>query len=512
MSNAATSTVSVTPVNDAPVNTVPGAQTVAENGSLVFDVAHAGPISISDVDANGGKETVVLTAGDGALTLSQTTNLHFIVGTNGSGSMIIEGALNDLDAALNGLTYTPNHNFTGSDSISITTLDEGNTGTGGQQADSKTIAITVTPTGTAPVVTEGLAHDTGTLSNDGITSDPTVTGTGDANAVVHFIIDNVAVANTVTADGSGSWTFTPVLTDGNHTVVAFETNGAGTGVASTSFTLDTTNPAAPTVALTTDSGSSNSDHITNVGTLNVTGVEPGALVEYSTNGGSTWTSSFTAVEGLDNVQVRETDVAGNHSTATSFSFTLDTTNPAAPTVALTTDSGSSNSDHITNVGTLNVTGVEPGALVEYSTNGGSTWTSSFTAVEGLDNVQVRETDVAGNHSTATSFSFTLDTSADKSTPATLVTNGTIDDVINNTEKTAVAYTVAGLDTDATAVITFASTGGGTKTANVSANGTFSVDLTSSRRWHHHRVDVDHRYGRQHQDGDRYVGERYDSEA
>ena len=125
-----------------------------------------------------------------------------------------------------------------------------------------------------------------------------------------------------------------------------------------------------------------------------------------------------------------------------------------------------------------MTGVEAGALVEYSTNGGSTWSSSFTAVEGLDNVQVRETDVAGNHSTATSFLFTLDTSADKNTPATLVTNGTIDDVINNTEKTAVAYTVAGLDADATAVITFASTGGGTKTANVSANGTFSVDLTT----------------------------------
>ena len=178
-----TSTVSVTPVNDAPVNTVPGAQTVAENGSLVFDAAHAGPISISDVDANGGKETVVLTAGDGTLTLSQTSNLHFIVGTNGSGSMIIEGTLNDLDAALNGLTYTPNHNFTGSDSISITTLDEGNTGSGGQQADSKSIAITVTATGTAPVVTESLAHDTGTLSNDSVTSDPTVTGTGDAIAV-----------------------------------------------------------------------------------------------------------------------------------------------------------------------------------------------------------------------------------------------------------------------------------------------------------------------------------------
>ena len=280
----------------------------------------------------------------------------------------------------------------------------------------------------------------------------------------HFIIDNVAVANTVTADGSGSWTFTPVLTDGNHTVVAFETNGVGTGVASTSFTLDTTAPAAPTVALTTDSGSSNSDHITNVGTLNVTGVEAGALVEYSTNGGSTWSSSFTAVEGLDNVQVRETDVAGNHSTATSFSFTLDTTAPAAPTVALTTDSGSSNSDHITNVGTLNVTGVEAGALVEYSTNGGSTWSSSFTAVEGLDNVQVRETDVAGNHSTATSFSFTLDTTA----PAAPTVALTTDSGSSNSDHITNVGTLNVTGVEAGALVEYSTNGGSTWSSSFTA--------------------------------------------
>jgi len=56
----------------------------------------------------------------------------------------------------------------------------------------------------------------------------------------------------------------------------------------------------------------------------------GFNIMHTTNGGSTWTSSFTAVEGLNTVQVRQTDVAGNVSTATSFSFTLDTLAPAAP--------------------------------------------------------------------------------------------------------------------------------------------------------------------------------------
>ncbi|WP_175729221.1 Ig-like domain-containing protein, partial [Burkholderia ambifaria] len=147
-----------------------------------------------------------------------------------------------------------------------------------------------------------------------------------------------------------------------------------------------------------------------VGTLNLTGVETGATVEYSIDGGHTWNTSFNAVEGVNDVQIRQTDVAGNTSSATSFSFTLDTS-AAAPGVALTTDSGSNVTDHITNVGTLNVTGIETGATVQYSVDNGAHWNTSFSAVEGLNNVQVRQIDVAGNTSTPTSFSFTLDTSA-----------------------------------------------------------------------------------------------------
>ncbi|MFP3547745.1 Ig-like domain-containing protein, partial [Rhizobium sp. SIMBA_035] len=105
------------------------------------------------------------------------------------------------------------------------------------------------------------------------------------------------------------------------------------------------------VALATDSGSSATDHVTSVGTLTLGGVESGATVQYSIDSGAHWTSSFSAVEGVNTVQVRQTDVAGNVSAATSFSFTLDTA-AAAPGVALATDSGSSATDHVTNAGTL----------------------------------------------------------------------------------------------------------------------------------------------------------------
>ena len=213
------------------------------------------------------------------------------------------------------------------------------------------------------------------------------------------------------------------------------------------FTLDTAAPAAPGVALTTDSGSSGTDHITNTGALTLSGIETGALVQYSINNGQTWTSSFTAVEGLNTVQVRQTDVAGNVSSATSFSFTLDTTAPTAPGVALATDSGSSGTDHITNTGALTLSGIETGAIVQYSVNNGQTWTNSFTAVEGLNTVAVRQTDVAGNVSSATSFSFTLSTAGPTAPGVALATDsgssGT--DHITNSG----ALTLSGIETGAT---------------------------------------------------------------
>ncbi|WP_230965394.1 beta strand repeat-containing protein, partial [Burkholderia stagnalis] len=246
-----------------------------------------------------------------------------------------------------------------------------------------------------------LTTDSGSNASDHVTNAGTLNLTGvETGATVEYSID-----------GGHTWSTSFSAVEGLNDVQVRQTDIASntSDPTSFSFTLDTS-AAAPGVALATDSGSSASDHVTNVGTLNLTGVETGATVEYSTDGGHTWSTSFSAVEGLNDVQVRQTDIAGNTSDPTSFSFTLDTS-AAAPGVALTTDSGSSASDHVTNVGTLNLTGVETGATVEYSTDGGHTWNTSFSAVEGLNDVQVRQTDIAGNTSSATSFSFTLDTSA-----------------------------------------------------------------------------------------------------
>ncbi|MFG0723695.1 retention module-containing protein, partial [Pseudomonas sp. GLN_6] len=171
--------------------------------------------------------------------------------------------------------------------------------------------------------------------------------------------------------------------------------------------LDTTAPNAPSVTLANDSGANATDLITNDGTLVIGGIEPGALVEYSTDGGATWSNTFTPNEGSNTVLVRQTDPTGNTSPSSSLTFTLDT-QVTAPTLALTTDSGVPG-DLLTNDGTYTVSGTEPGALVEYSTDG-TTWsTTAPVAVEGSNTIQVRQTDVAGNVSAPSSLTFTLDT-------------------------------------------------------------------------------------------------------
>ena len=88
-------------------------------------------------------------------------------------------------------------------------------------------------------------------------------------------------------------------------VISDRAGNAGAASTATAFTLDTAAPTAPSMELSSDTGTSSSDRITKVGTLNVTGLESGASVQYSTDGGSTWGTSFAAVEGANTVQVRQ---------------------------------------------------------------------------------------------------------------------------------------------------------------------------------------------------------------
>ena len=109
---------------------------------------------------------------------------------------------------------------------------------------------------------------------------------------------------------------------------------------STVIPPDITPPEAPTAVLNADTGISVTDGITKDGKINVSGVEAGASIEYSTDGGLTWTPTaltnggFTLTSGAySNVQVRQIDIAGNTSPAAILgAITVDTTLPSAPII------------------------------------------------------------------------------------------------------------------------------------------------------------------------------------
>lgn len=162
----------------------------------------------------------------------------------------------------------------------------------------------------------------------------------------------------------------------------------------------------PGLSLQEDSGQSSDDHITNISEINIAGLWPNASVEYSKDG-LVWSSTLQAVEGSNTIYARQIDYIGQRSTSSqAFTFILDTQAPSAPKVSLETGSLANNlgegeqSASLTGLGSLVITDVEAGALLSYSIDGGTNWSDHFKAKSGLNVVHVRQTDIAGNVSLA----------------------------------------------------------------------------------------------------------------
>ncbi|MHA6194443.1 DUF4347 domain-containing protein [Pseudomonas wadenswilerensis] len=133
-------------VNDAPVNNLPAAQTVFQDGSLVFNSANGNLITITDVDAGGNTVKLTLTSVNGQMTLGSIVGLSFSTGdgTNDT-SMVFTGTLAAINAALNGLTFTPLAGYNGTGSITFESDDQGYSGSGGVKTDTDVLAITIAP-------------------------------------------------------------------------------------------------------------------------------------------------------------------------------------------------------------------------------------------------------------------------------------------------------------------------------------------------------------------------------
>ena len=142
-SAAQTFTITVTAVNDAPVDSVPGPQTTHEGTPLTFSVANANRPTVTDIDIASGNVTVTLSVAHGTLTLGSTVGVT--VTGNGTASVQVTGVPSSVNNALDGLVYAPTSGYSGPDTLTMLSNDNGNTGSGGAKTDSDTVAITVTP-------------------------------------------------------------------------------------------------------------------------------------------------------------------------------------------------------------------------------------------------------------------------------------------------------------------------------------------------------------------------------
>ncbi len=142
--DSTTLTLDVTAVNDAPVNSIPAAQSVDQDASLVFSNGNGNQISIGDVDAGANSVEVTLSVTNGVLTLAGTAGLSFTTGDGtADSSLVFSGSITDINAALATLTYSPTSGYNGAAVLSITTSDLDSSGSGGTQTDTDNVNITV---------------------------------------------------------------------------------------------------------------------------------------------------------------------------------------------------------------------------------------------------------------------------------------------------------------------------------------------------------------------------------
>jgi hypothetical protein len=143
----AETTITVTQLNDGPVNSVPvPEQNATEDTDFVFSTANSNAITVSDRDAGGGDVTVTLSVAHGTLTLATDAGLTSVSGDE-SATVTLTGSVSEINTALNGLVYRGSLNFEGTDTLTILTSDNGLTGDGGAKTDSDEVTIKVADDG-----------------------------------------------------------------------------------------------------------------------------------------------------------------------------------------------------------------------------------------------------------------------------------------------------------------------------------------------------------------------------
>jgi hypothetical protein len=299
----------------------------------------------------------------------------------------------------------------------------------------------------APVITS-FTDDTGVSDTDRITNNNLVviSGTSVPDAEINVKVDMTWIVTAAMADENGDWTYDygaiAPLPDGTHTFIA-KVSGDDTSSNSNSYVVIVDTAVEPPVftGITTDTGASDEDQVTNDRSLQINGTsEPGASLtiylgeidqfSFNANGDGIWATSLWGdfPEGEFSAYVTQVDKAGNESgPSETFDMIVDITAPDVPVITeISEDNGADEPDGVTNDDRIFIIGTaEPFTIV--TVRRGTTvigtaevdefgdWTFDYTAVDLADadySFSAKAKDLAGNQSAYSgNFSVVIDTVA-----------------------------------------------------------------------------------------------------
>ncbi len=231
---SSTVNINVTFVNHPPQNTVPSAQSVNENATLSFIAANL--ITVIDPDSN--LATVQLVVSNGTLSVSTSGGATISAGANASSTLTLSGTQAQINLALATLTYTGNLNYSGGDTLTITSLDSG---TPVLNAVS-TVAITVTFVHYPPVATPQTVT---TLENN--PASVTLAGTDIAGYALSFAVASSPVHGIISGSAP-NLTYTPNVNYSGNDSFNFTANDGSLTSNAAAVTLNVTFVAQPPVA------------------------------------------------------------------------------------------------------------------------------------------------------------------------------------------------------------------------------------------------------------------------
>jgi hypothetical protein len=400
------------------------------------------------------RPTATIVVADSNLTAGETslvtiTFSEAVSGFTNADLTIANGTLTAVSSSDGGITWTATFtpNVGVNDASNLITLANtgiadlaGNAGSGTTNSNNYTID-TVLPTATIIVADNSLK--VGETSLVTITFSEAVTGFTNAD----LTIANGTLSAVGSSDGGITWTatFTPTtnITDATN-LITLDNSGvqnlsgnAGSGTTdSNNYSIDTLRPTATVVVADTALGVGQTSLVTITFSEAVTGftnadltIANGTLSAVSSSdGGITWTATFTPAAGitdttnlitLDNTGIA--DLAGNAGSGTTDSnnYAVDSQRPTATIVMTDSDLRPGETALVTITFSEAVTGfdnsdlsVANGTLSNVlSSDGGITWTATFTpniGITDLTNLIVLNntgiTDLAGNTGTGTTSS------------------------------------------------------------------------------------------------------------